>query len=197
MSGGGSGYCGITGAGAVVCWTRSGGRPVAGLSSGFSAVTIGTAPGFGSAGNSHACVLTTTGGVKCWGGNMFGELGDGGSTDSAVPVDVSGLATGIVAIDAGNSYTCALTSAGGVKCWGTGYRGQLGHGRTPLAQRTPVDVVGLQRGVRAVSVSGYYHTCALTSAGRVRCWGGNSLGQLGNGRRTQSAVPVDVLFIRR
>jgi alpha-tubulin suppressor-like RCC1 family protein len=146
ISGGGSGYCGITGTGGVVCW-ESVGRPavVAGLSSGISSVTIGTAPGFGSAGNSHICALSVAGGVKCWGSNMFGELGDGGSTNSAVPVDVSGLTTGIVAIDAGNSYTCALTSAGGVKCWGGNSLGQLGNGRKTAQSTTPVDVVFTRR----------------------------------------------------
>src|SRR3954454_11234610 len=80
-----------------------------------------------AAGLGHSCALTSTGGVKCWGYNGHDELGDGQSGDSWTPVDVSGLSNGVTAIAAGLRHSCALTSAGGVKCWGFN-RGALGDG---------------------------------------------------------------------
>ena len=132
------------------------------------------------------------GGGKCWGANDAGQLGNGSTTDSGVPVDVSGTGSGISAIAAGAFHTCVLSSGDGVKCWGQNGYGQLGS-RTTTDSLIPVDVSGLGSGVSAISV-GYVHTCALTVAGSVKCWGSNAHGQLGNGTRIGSGVPVDVDF---
>jgi alpha-tubulin suppressor-like RCC1 family protein len=94
-----------------------------------------------AAGLGQSCALTRTRGAKCWGSNGHDELGDGRMRDSLTPVDVSGLSSGVTAIAAGAFLSCALTSAGGVKCWG----GTTGD------RLTPVDVPGLSGGVKAIA----------------------------------------------
>lgn len=71
-----------------------------------------------SAGYDHTCAVTTSGGVKCWGGNAYGELGDGTTLNSIPVVDVSELADGVSAVSAGDGHSCALTSNGAVQMLG-------------------------------------------------------------------------------
>ncbi len=144
-----------------------------------------------AAGGSHSCALTAVGGVRCWGSNKFGQLGDGTLTDRLRPVDVVGLTRGVIAVSAGEGHSCAVTSGGAVKCWGWNANGQLGDG-TKRSRRTPVNVVGLSRGVADVSAGGD-HSCALTLAGGVKCWGANYTGEIGDGTATARFTPADVL----
>jgi alpha-tubulin suppressor-like RCC1 family protein len=145
-----------------------------------------------SAGNEHTCALTTAGGVLCWGQGFEGQLGTGGTLSYSLPVPVQGLSSGVAAIAAGGSHTCALTTAGGVKCWGSNFFGELGDG-SGNDRYGPVDVRGLTSGVLAISAGGTT-TCALLGAGGVKCWGGNYYGELGNGTiGNDSLVPVDVI----
>ncbi|TLY15221.1 MAG: hypothetical protein E6K69_06550 [Nitrospirae bacterium] len=155
---------------------------VVGVTSGVQAIVAGWR---------HTCALTTLGGVKCWGNNHDGQLGDGTKVDKNVPVDVMGLVGGVKAITAGRRHTCALTTLGGVKCWGNNHDGQLGDG-TKVDKNIPVDVIGLVGGVKAIA-AGWRHTCALTTAGSVKCWGKNHDGQLGDGTAINRSSPVDVV----
>ena len=155
--------------------------PVVGLASSATAIDLG---------HFHSCAVTTAGAAMCWGYNIQGELGNDSSVNSNVPVGVTGLTSGVAAIAVGDSHTCALSTTGGVSCWGYNLQGQLGNGSN-LNSDVPVPVSGLTTGVAAISAGGA-HSCALTTSGGVMCWGRNTFGQLGDGSTTDSPVPVSV-----
>ena len=136
-------------------------------------------------GGSFACALTGEGSVWCWGANGAGQLGaEAGETCftdspcSSVPLQVEGLSN-VTAIAAGRRHACALSDLGRVSCWGNNSSGQLGDG-TEIDRPAPVDVAGLDEKVVIVT-AGDQHTCVLTNANEVKCWGANDLGQLGDG----------------
>jgi alpha-tubulin suppressor-like RCC1 family protein len=190
--------CALTSEGAGWCWGaiiggesfegtwRNVPEVVAGLAGGISAIATGS---------DFSCALMSTGSVKCWGRNYYGQLGDGTNTTQNIPVNVSGLTSGVTAISAGSNHACARTDVGGLRCWGSNGYGELGDGTT-THRNIPVDVVGLSTGVLTFSLGSTYwgaaHTCALTSAGSLKCWGNNSAGQLGDGTYTDQHTPVDV-----
>jgi hypothetical protein len=111
------------------------------------------AVGFG-----YGCALVA-GGVKCAGNNQEGQLGDGTYFDSATPVDVVGLGSGVIAISAGYFATCALTTAGAAKCWGMNRYGQLGDG-SAIGSPVPVDVRGIDACAGFVDVDNADALCA-------------------------------------
>jgi alpha-tubulin suppressor-like RCC1 family protein len=142
-----------------------------------------------SAGGQHTLALLANGTVMAWGGNGFGQLGDGTTTIRAVPVATKGL-TGVRAIAAGGTHSLALMSNGTVMAWGNNESGQLGTGNT-IESEVPVAVKGLT-GVRAIA-AGRDHSLALMSSGTVMAWGADESGQLGNGTiKPASSVPVAV-----
>jgi alpha-tubulin suppressor-like RCC1 family protein len=154
---------------------------VSGLTTGVASI---------SAGLEFTCAITIAGGVKCWGEGASGELGRGSIIDSNVPVDVTGLGSGVAAINAGARHACVRTTSGGAKCWGANSDGRLGDASN-TQRLTPVDVDGLLSGVATID-AGWAHTCAVTTSGGAKCWGNNGAGQLGAGTTSNSNVPVDV-----
>ncbi len=144
-------------------------------------------------GTAHACALSSTGQVWCWGANDLEQLGlgGGGPALSANPVRVCASGSGVGctggqalgevrAIAAADTHSCALLASGGVHCWGNDRFGQLGDG----SAASWTDAVAVATGAS--------HSCALLGSGELRCWGDNARGQLGDGSLMPSTYPVAV-----
>jgi alpha-tubulin suppressor-like RCC1 family protein len=148
-----------------------------------------------SAGFEDTCAILSNTSLLCWGANSDGEDGINTNVQVNLPVPVLSTGgnsplTGISQVTGGDDDTCALTTAGGVLCWGSSSNGQLGDGYTQ--SEIPVQVTGLPSGVTEIA-SGYRHNCAITSSGGMMCWGFNITGQLGNGNTNDSPQPVAVV----
>lgn len=188
--------CILTAAGAVECggfnnYGQNGGSanplmtPVAGLGSGIVSIV---------AGYYHSCALNSVGGVLCWGYNADGELGNGALTNSATPVQVSGLASGVVSIGAVTSSfsTCAATTVNTLYCWGDNTRDELGNGgggggTIAVAQSTPtLALLSSQAPITTVG-GGEFVNCFVQSGG-LSCWG--YFNEIFNNRQAAQASPV-------
>jgi alpha-tubulin suppressor-like RCC1 family protein len=140
------------------------------------------------------CALSA-GVVKCWGGNSSGSLGVGDQEDrgdqpgemgSALPA--VNLGSGHVALSLASRHGgCAILDGNLLKCWGLGSYGQLGlgdqnsRGDGPGEMGNDLPAVDLGTGVYPLAVARRDHACALLTAGKVKCWGTNRYGQLGQG----------------
>lgn len=132
---------------------------------------------------SHVCALVGDA-VKCWGQNMYGQIGDGTTTSHATPTTV--INSGVQGIYAGGMQTCAVLQTGEVQCWG---RDLI---NTSIYYTLPITVSGLNGNVSKLAV-GNFHVCALYTSGAVNCWGSGVWGQLGNGMDglgASSTVPI-------
>ena len=161
-----------------------------------SVAALSVSPAISAGGFAVECVLSADATVSCWGGNSYGDLGDGTTANSTIPVVVEGLSD-VRQVSAG-AVSCAVLQDGQVACWGRNDFGQLGIGTTSGPQTcggfacstTPMLVTGISSAT-AVS-SGGDQACALLSDGTVQCWGWNVQGALGDGTTTNSPVPVSV-----
>jgi len=140
------------------------------------------------AGGSHSMALDSKGDVWSWGGNNYGQLGDGSMIDRNVPVPLVGLAPpGVKAISAGVGHSLVLDARGVIYSWGLNNRGQLGRATLPTVLPMPITVpFPPQRFIEIVA--GGEHSLAIQDDGRVWAWGADGAGQLGDG-----APPLDQL----
>ena len=148
--------CAVDRAGAAYCWGGNASGQLGNPAAGDSAVPVAVATSGALAGQALAqistnffqtCAVSRAGAAYCWGGNPDGELGDGTTTDSNVPVavDTSGVLAGktMTQISAGDDNTCAQDSAGADHCWGSNLSGELGDGLTIVQSSVPVAVDSL------------------------------------------------------
>ena len=196
--------CALTDSGTVQCWgSNKFGQLGAGTTDRYSPVPVEVAGLTGvvavGTGYYHSCAVLDNGGLRCWGRNEFGELGNGraGRDESAFEPEKVGGLRNIRQVDGGAAHTCAVTDSGDVYCWGSNAHGRLGDGSETDRLR-PAQVLGLPEAAQSVAV-GAGHTCVLVEGGRLFCWGSNSYGQLGNGAYTLdfeiNATPREVVGI--
>ena len=192
VSAGGAHSCGISGAGTVYCWGYNAtGELGNGTTANDSVPDAVNSFALVSAGQSHTCAIAAGGAAYCWGDNTYGQLGKGAAsaTPDSVPVAVSGGLT-FATLSPGVTHTCGITTAGAAYCWGQNITGQLGDGTAPTEQDAPAAVSG---GLTFTQiVAGQQHTCGMTAAGAVYCWGANNYGELGDGTQQVRQVPVRV-----
>jgi alpha-tubulin suppressor-like RCC1 family protein len=144
-----------------------------------------------SVGNTSTCALITDGTVRCWGDNVYGEMGNGNSLLKVLTPDtqVTGITTA-TQIAVGLNQACALLTDQTVKCWGSNSQGRNGNGTTVGNATTPTLVTGIST---ATQIAVSYNTgCALLANHTVKCWGNGATGGLGNGTVTTASTPVTV-----
>jgi alpha-tubulin suppressor-like RCC1 family protein len=153
-----------------------------------------------SAGHDHSLALASDGTIYAWGMGSDGQLGNGTTTNSTVPVAVTTTGTPmagktITSISAGYYHSLALASDGTVYAWGGGSDGQLGNSTTadssvPVAVTTSGTPMS-GKTITAIS-AGYSHSLVLASDGTVYAWGLGTNGRLGNSSSSSSNKPVAV-----
>ncbi len=150
-----------------------------------------------AAGQAYSLALTDSGEVYAWGSNLYGQLGDGTTTNRSTPVPVlgvGGIGQGVKAIAAGGHHSLAIMSLTGqgentVRAWGANNAGQLGDGTT-IDRHTPVEVSSTSD-VKSVAAGGF-HSLAIKYDGTAYAWGNNLDGQLADGTTTNRSTPMQM-----
>jgi alpha-tubulin suppressor-like RCC1 family protein len=141
-------------------------------------------------GQHHTCGVTTSDEAFCWGWNRFGQLGDSSTASLRLtPSRVAGTRR-FRQVDAGASFTCAVTTSDRAFCWGNGRQGQVGNGKAYLSfwPRAVAGGLSFER-----VTTGASHTCGETTDNRAYCWGYNvENGAVGDGTKTMRLTPVPV-----
>jgi alpha-tubulin suppressor-like RCC1 family protein len=139
-----------------------------------------------AAGWAHTCAVRS-GALRCFGSNSDGQLGNGGFTDTAVPVAVAGLPRPVTRATAGVGHTCAVLTDDSLACWGANTYGQVGDGTAENRSAPAVVLTGVEE-----ATAGAYHTCARLGNATMRCWGRNNSGRLGDGTDADRQAPTRV-----
>jgi alpha-tubulin suppressor-like RCC1 family protein len=198
---GGTHTCGLLTDGTVRCWGSGGDGELGNGSTSDSSTpvmvtglpsVVQIAVGGNLLGGDTTSALTSAGTVFCWGENKNGELGDGTTTNSDVPVQVTGLSAAAVAVTQTAGDGCAALVTGQVECWGDNGVDELGDGVSGGMTTTPVLVSGFTTGGTSINTSNGGSTCALDLTEQAQCWGWNTDGQLGDGSTSNSDIPVPV-----
>ena len=160
--------------------------------------TVGAPAASLAAGDGSSCLLAG-GTVECWGQNTYGELGNGTTKHSKVPVPITVAGTPLAGqtisqVAVGDGIGCALTTAGAVSCWGGDGFSRVGSASvTKSLVPVAVDTSGVLSGSTVSQISAKrWHVCVLTSDSVIACWGYNGSGQLGDGSTTSRSTPVAV-----
>lgn len=146
-----------------------------------------------SAGRGHACARRADGTIACWGSDSDGQAGVPGDARQHLTAQAVPGLTGIAAVAAGASNTCARHDDGHLSCWGDIYEGLVGNGQSggdPDDVGAPFQIPELE-GVAEVGI-GKYQVCARLESGEVRCWGDDGYGNLGGEERGDHASPSPV-----
>jgi alpha-tubulin suppressor-like RCC1 family protein len=185
--------CGLDAGGRAWCWGLGSDGQLGGGSrlDRLQPTRVTGSPAFQAlvAGSTHTCGLSE-GQVLCWGDNQFGQLGDGTTADADRATAVAGLPGRARRVVTGAVHTCALLDDGRAFCWGQDLHGQLGDGEAGGARPVPAEVTGDFRFNTLEAGGGV--TCGVTDVGVQYCWGLNQSGQLGDGTRSNRAVPTRV-----
>ena len=203
ISVGAASTCGVTTTGDGYCWgwnyygqlgdgTSSGRWTPTRVAGGLKFVQISTGGGLEVYLEAHTCGVTTTGAAYCWGGNDWGEMGNGTWSDGANPSPVAVLG-GLTfqQISAGSDHTCGVTTSNAAYCWGSSGQGQLGDGSWGGPRTSPQPVAG---GLSFARISaGRHFTCGLSRTSGAYCWGENELGKLGAWGDNYVATPIQVI----
>eukprot|EP01083_Nonionella_stella_P166592 557432_1 len=201
--------CALSLSNSVKCWGRGSygklgyedtlSRGTASSQMGINLLPISLGTGFNfnviqiAIGEDHSCALSADNTVKCWGRNNFGQLGIGDTLTRGDSVGDMGnnlapvqLGFDTIQITTGAFHSCALSNNNDVKCWGKNTGGQLGAGDTlnrgdgaiPMLSLIPI-ALGSAFGPPMHIEAGYSHVCAVSMFDKVKCWGGNTFGELG------------------
>ena len=145
------------------------------MMTGFSTPACAVMPQL-AAGSNHTVALRNDGTVWTWGDNSFGQLGNGDTSSSSTPVQVTALSgMTFTAVAAGSHHTVALRNDGTVWAWGNNDCGQLGNSDTSSSS-TPIQVAALSGMTITTVAAGSRHTVALRKDGTVWSWGYNGTG---------------------